>query len=84
MDYVHNKAANFVIGKMVILPSSFTGSPRVIQQNCLDSMTICQNFGKPDLFLTMTCNPHSNEIVENISGNENAIDRPDIITRVFH
>ena len=84
MDYVHNKAANSnsVIGKMVILPSSFTGSPRSIQLNFLDSMTMCQNFGKPDLFLTMTCNPHWKEIVENI--NEHAINRPDIITRVFH
>ena len=44
-------------------------------------MTIGQNFGKTDLFLTMTCNPHWKE---NINENENAIDRPDIITRVFH
>ena len=41
MDYVHNKAGNFVIGKMVTLPnSSFTRSPRDIQQIFLDSMTI--------------------------------------------
>ena len=33
MDYVHNNAANFVIGKMVILPSIFTGSLRDIQEN---------------------------------------------------
>ena len=58
MDYVHNKEANFLIGKTVTLPSSFTESPHAIQQNFLDSMTICQNFGKLDLFLTMTCNPH--------------------------
>ena len=84
MNYVHNKAANSVIGKMVILSSSFTGSPRAIQQNFLDLMTICQNFYKPDLFLTMTCNPVRKEIAENINENENSIDRPDIITRVFH
>ena len=40
MDYIHNKAANFVIGKMLSLPLSFTGSPH----------NICKNFGKPDLF----------------------------------
>ena len=86
MDYVYNKAANSssVIGKMVILPSSYTGSPRVIQQNFLDSMTTCQNSGKPDLFLIMTCNTHWKEITENLNENENAIDRPDIVTRVFH
>ena len=47
-------------------------------------MTICRKFGKPDLFLTMTCNPHWKEITENLNENENAIDRPDIVTRVFH
>ena len=84
MNYVNNNAANFVIEKMVILASSFTGSPRAIQHNFLDSMTTCQNFGKSDLILTITCNPHSKEIAENINENENAIDRPHIITRVFH
>ena len=73
-----------VIGKMGILPSSFMGCPRAIQQNFLDSMTISENFGKPDLFLTMTCNRHWQEIAENLNSNEIAIDRPDIVTRVFH
>ena len=42
MDYVHNQAANSnpVIGKTAILPSSFTGILRAIQQNFLVSMTI--------------------------------------------
>ena len=86
MDYVHNQTANSntVIGKMVILPSSIRGSSRPIQQNFLESMTICQNFGKPDLFLTMTCNRNWKEITENLNENENAIDRSDIVTRVFH
>ena len=47
-------------------------------------MTISQNFGKPDLFFNMACNPNQKKIAENINENENAIDRPDIITRVFH
>ena len=46
-------------------------------------MTICQNVGKPDLFLTLTCNPHWKEIAENINENESVIDGPDITTRVF-
>ena len=60
---------------MVILPLSFTGSPRAIQQNLLDSMTTCQNFCKPDLILTMTCNPHWKEIAENINEKENYYSR---------
>ena len=47
-------------------------------------MTICQNFGKQDLILTMTCNSHWKEVAENINEKENAIHRPDIITHVFH
>ena len=68
---------------MVILQLSFTGSPRAIQQNFLNSMTTCQNFGKSDFILT-TYNPHWKEIGENINEKENAIHRPDMITRVFH
>ena len=69
---------------MVILPLSFTGSPRAIQQNFLNAMTTCQDFGKPDFILTMTYNPHWKEIAENINEKKNAIHRPDNITRVFH
>ena len=41
-------------GKKVILPSSFTGSPRYMMQNYLDAMTICKVYGYPDLFITFT------------------------------
>ena len=47
-------------------------------------MTTCQNFGIPDFILTMTYNLHGKEMAENINEKENAIHRPDIITRVFH
>ena len=52
--------------KNVILPSSFNGSPRNMFQNYLDAMSIVQHFGKPSLFITMTCNPRWPEIVNNI------------------
>ncbi|UYV67927.1 hypothetical protein LAZ67_5002522 [Cordylochernes scorpioides] len=38
------------IGKMVILPSSFEGSPRNMQQRYQDAMAIVEKHGKPDLF----------------------------------
>ena len=41
---------------MVILPSSFRGSPRVLLQNYQDAMAIVAKYGKPDLFITFTCN----------------------------
>lgn len=69
------------IGRKIILPSSFNGSPRNMYQNYLDAMSIVQHFGKPSLFITMTCNPQWAEIVNNV--NEFGNFRPDIIVRVF-
>ncbi|CAN1317216.1 ATP-dependent DNA helicase PIF1 [Linum perenne] len=40
----------------LILPSSYTCSPRYMKQLYLDGMAICQYFGNPDLFITFTCN----------------------------
>jgi len=45
------------IGKKVILPSSFTGSPRYQYQLYQDAMRIVTRYGKPDYFITFTCNP---------------------------
>ena len=71
------------VGKIVILPSTFSGSPRALEQNYIDSMTLVQKYGKPDLFITMTCNPKWSEIVENVKQNEEIINRPDIVVKVF-
>ncbi|GJT67084.1 hypothetical protein Tco_1018564 [Tanacetum coccineum] len=69
-------------GKKVVLPSSYTGSPRYMMQNYLDAMTICKNLRYPDLFITFTCNPNWPEIARFVA--EKGLkydDRPDIITR---
>ena len=50
------------IGRRIVLPSSITGSPRHMQQLYQDSMAIVRRFGKPDLFITMTCNSNWIEI----------------------
>ena len=71
-------------GKKVILPSSFTGSPRYMMQNYLDAMTICKVYGYPDLFITFTCNPNWPEIARFIDERGlKSKDRPDAITRVL-
>jgi hypothetical protein len=59
MDYISTRAAedNITVGTPVILPSSFTGSPRAMKQGYQDAMAICGRFGKPTFFLTFTCNP---------------------------
>ena len=45
------------IGQRVILPSSFTGGDRFMQQLYQDSMAIVRYFGRPSLFITFTTNP---------------------------
>ncbi|XP_044019984.1 uncharacterized protein LOC122860299 [Aphidius gifuensis] len=83
IDYLQRSAdkSDNRIGKMVILPSSFTGSPRNMYYQ--DAMAIVRKFGKPDLFVTMTCNPNWREIQENLLPGQIASDRPDIVSRVF-
>ena len=46
-------------------------------------MTIVRKFGKPDLFITFTCNPLWDEITGSLLLNQKATDRPDLIVRVF-
>ena len=74
---------NGQIGKTIILPSTFIGSPRHMQQCYQDAMAIVNEKGKPDIFLTMTCNPKWPEIQENLLPGQTC-DRPDIVARVFH
>ena len=46
-------------------------------------MAIVKEFGKPDLFITVTCNPKWPEIVDELLPNQQANDRPDLVARVF-
>jgi hypothetical protein len=71
------------ISRPTILPSSFTGGSRHMQQQFQDAMTIVSRHGKPDLFKTFTCNPKWPEITEHLLGGQSAADRPDLTTRVF-
>ena len=54
-----------------------------MHQEYLDSIGLFQRFGHPHLFLTMTCNPGWPEISENLKEGESALDRPDLVSRVF-
>ena len=53
-------------------------------QKYQDAMTIVTKLGKPDILLTMTANPKWPEIQDNLLPHQNASDRPDIVSRVFH
>ena len=71
------------IVKRVILPSSFTAGARYQHQLYQDAMAIVCHFGKPDLFITFTCNPHWEEITNALLEHQTAADHQDLISRVF-
>ncbi|XP_042962415.1 uncharacterized protein LOC122296677 [Carya illinoinensis] len=71
------------IGKRLILPSSFIGGPRDMQKRYMEAMTLVQRYGKPDIFLTITCNPNWKEISTESKPHEETQNRPDLIARIF-
>ncbi|XP_074560285.1 uncharacterized protein LOC141816402 [Curcuma longa] len=71
------------IGRRVVLPASFIGGPRDMRRRYLDAMALVQKYGKPDIFLTITCNPNWPEIQENLKYDETPNDRPDLLARAF-
>ena len=72
------------IGKRFVLPSTFVGGRRFMNQLYFDGMAICSHVGFPDLFLTFTCNPKWSEISRILNSMKlTPTDRPDIIARVF-
>ena len=70
-------------GRFVVLPSTHIGSPRHCNQQYQDSMAVVRQYGKPDLFVTFTCNPKWEEITNHLKPHQQASDRPDIVARVF-
>ncbi|PIO73234.1 hypothetical protein TELCIR_04797 [Teladorsagia circumcincta] len=83
-DYVAGEDANGPPGRRVILPSSYIGSPRSMQQSFQDAMAIVARFGKPTYFLTVTCNPQWKEIQDDLFDGQTPSHRPDLTSRVFH
>jgi Helitron helicase-like domain at N-terminus len=72
------------IGQAMVLPATFTGSPRSMFQKCQDSMSVICHMGKEDLFITMTANPQWPEIQNALLPGQTASDRPELVARVFH
>ncbi|KAG6621819.1 hypothetical protein I3842_Q005000 [Carya illinoinensis] len=71
------------VGKRIILPSSFIGGPRDMRKRYMEAMALVQRYGKPDIFLTMTCNPNWQEISNELRLHEESQNRPDLVARVF-
>lgn len=48
-----------------------------------DAISIVRQLGKPDLFITITCNPNWPEITRQLLPGQSANDRNDIVVRIF-
>ena len=72
------------LGTRVILPSHHIGSPRQLHQHYLDAMALVRSMGKPQLFITFTCNAKWPEIQGHLKPDQNATDRADVMSRVFN
>ena len=55
-----------------------------MQQSYQDAMAFVRKYGKPDLFVTFTCNPTWPEIVTNLLPGQTPSDRPDLVSSVFY
>ncbi len=72
------------VGQKMIIPSSFQGGERTMGQLYQDSMAKVRKFGKPDLFVTFTCNHKWKEITNALLAGQTPKDRPELVTRVFN
>lgn len=82
-DAITNEGNVADIGQTVILPASYMGSPRHMHEYAQDALAYVRKYGRPDLFITFTCNPNWTEIVELLLPGQRAADRHDITARVF-
>ena len=87
-NYVHLQDAvasdgSSNVGRLVILPATFTGSPRYLQQYTQDAIAYVRKYGRPDLFITFTCNSQWDEIHDGLFAQQSSSDRHDLIARVF-
>jgi hypothetical protein len=88
----HNSLSNCVSNGMrsdssacqrIILPASFTSSPRYLYHKYQDCIGICQKFDCLDLFITFTSNAAWPEILAALPLGLIASDRSEIVDRVF-
>ncbi|CAE1173439.1 unnamed protein product [Acanthosepion pharaonis] len=83
-DALRNDADPRNIGKMCILPATFTGSPRYMHAGTQEAIAYVRKYGRPDLFITFTFNPKWYALAKELMPGQPAYDRPDLIARVYH
>jgi hypothetical protein len=63
IDSLHaDEGRAYAIGKCTLMGTSFIVGPRDMRRRYMDAMALVRKYGRPDIFLTMTCNPNWDEI----------------------
>lgn len=70
-------------GRPAVLPSSFTGGDRYLNQMYHNAMTCVTDFTCPTFFITLTANTNWPEIRNALGPGETVRDRLDLVDRVF-
>ena len=68
------------IGQLIIIPSSFTGGMRYMHERTPDAMTYVRCQGRPDLFITYTCNQKGPEKDTQLMPGQKSHDRHDLFS----
>ncbi|KAL6557453.1 hypothetical protein OROMI_017803 [Orobanche minor] len=77
------KLRGYDIGQRFVLPASYVGSPRDMRRHYLNPLALVSEYGRPDFFITMTCNPNWLEIRAGLLPGEEAQNRSDLVARTF-
>jgi len=72
------------VGHRVVLPSSYIGGPRYMNQRFQDAIALARYYHGFDLFITFTTNAAWPEITYALLPGQTAADRPDLTARVFN
>ena len=83
IDAIHKEDDLKDIGKNVVLPATYIGSPRWYQKRFQDAMAIVRELGKPDLFITFTAHGKWDHNIRSLHEGETTEDRPDVTNRIF-
>jgi hypothetical protein len=71
-------------GPKSFLSQTFHGGRRHLRSLASNALTIVSEYGKPTIFITLTCNPMWPEIQMMLLPGQSAFDRPEIVCQVFH
>ena len=77
------KEVQDLLMELVMLSSSYYGGVRWYCKKNMESLSIFRWRRKPDLFITITCDPNHADIQNALPKNQKADDRPEIVARVF-